>query len=208
MDEQKKGSRRRGEVLEEAILRAAWEELAETGYTHLTMERVAARAGTNKAVLYRRWKNKSELVMAALRKYLPKITNEIPNTGNLRDDVYTYLRTRVGPMRTIGARTIRGLMMEPRIWSTVIASIPQFIRRRSENKLAAAMTAILKNAELRGEVRLEKLSPRIISLPLDLLQYEVITRQEVSDESIAEIVDDIFMPLIRSNNQSMDQELQ
>ena len=202
MDEQKKGTRRRGEILEEAILLAAWEELAETGYTRLTMENVAARAGTNKAVLYRRWKNKSELVMTALKKYLPKITDEIPDTGDLRSDVYTYLHARVEPLKTIGAQTIRGLMMDPWVWRNVMATMPQIVQKRSENKLAAAMKAIMKNAELRGEVCIEKLPPRIITLPIDLLQYEVITKQgPVSDATIAEIVDDIFMPIIHALQQ-------
>ena len=202
MDEQKKGMRRRGEILEEAILLAAWEELAENGYTRLTMENVAARAGTNKAVLYRRWKNKSELVMTALKKYLPKITDEIPDTGDLRSDVYTYLHARVEPLKTIGAQTIRGLMMDPWVWRNVMAAMPQIVQKRSENKLAAAMKAIMKNAELRGEVCIEKLPPRIITLPIDLLQYEVITKQgPVSDATIAEIVDDIFMPIIHASQQ-------
>lgn len=200
MEEQKKGTRRRGEVLEEAILLAAWEELSEAGYTHLTMESVAARAGTNKAVLYRRWKNKSELVMAAMKKYLPRITDEVPNTGELRSDVYTYLHARVEFLKTIGAQTIRGLMMEPQVWHTLMASLPQIIQKKSESKLTADMKAILKNAELRGEINLEKLSPRIITLPFDLLQYEVITKQgPVSDAAIAEIVDDIFMPIIHAS---------
>ncbi len=202
MEEQKKGTRRRGEVLEEAILLAAWEELSEAGYTHLTMESVAARAGTNKAVLYRRWKNKSELVMAAMKKYLPRITDEVPNTGELRSDVYTYLHARVEFLKTIGAQTIRGLMMEPQVWHTLMASLPQIIQKKSESKLTADMKAILKNAELRGEINLEKLSPRIITLPFDLLQYEVITKQgPVSDAAIAEIVDDIFMPIIHASQQ-------
>jgi hypothetical protein len=64
--------------------------------------------------------------------------------------------------------------------------------------LEAVITAILKNAELRGEIRLEKLSPRIISLPWELLRNEIIIRQEVSDEAIAEITDDIFIPLVYS----------
>lgn len=203
MDKQKKGKRRRGEVLEEAILNAAWEELTETGYTHMTMESIATRAGTNKSVLYRRWADKSELVIAALRKYyFPKITNEIPNTGNLCGDVYAYLHARVEPLKTIGTETIRGLMMEPLVWRMITASMPQMIERRSESKLTAAMAVILKNAELRGEIRLEKLTPRIISLPVDLLQYELITKlKPISDEVIAEIVDDIFMPLIHATQQ-------
>lgn len=205
MDEQKKGTRRRGELLEEAILHATMDELAEIGYSHLTMESAAARAGTNKAVLYRRWANKSELVIAAIRNYLPQIvTNEIPNTGNLRDDMYTYLHMRVEPLKTVGVQTIRGLMMEPQVWRTIVASIPQIIQQRSENKenkIMTAITAIIKNAEHRGEVCLERLSPRIISLPIDLLQYEVITKQEITDTAITEIVDDIFMPLIHAAQQ-------
>lgn len=199
MEAQKKATRRRGEVLKEAILQAAWEELLEAGYTDMTMESVATRAETNKAVLYRRWNNKTELVIAAIQKHLPKITNDIPNTGNLRDDMYTYLQERMEPLKTVGVDTIRGLIMEPVVWRNLISSMPQLIERRSEHKMATAMTAILKNAELRGEVCLEKLPPRIVLLPLDLLQYELITKlKPVSDEAITEIVDDIFMPLIRA----------
>jgi len=199
MDEPKKGTRRRGELLEEAILLSAWEELIETGYTDLTMESVATRAGTNKAVLYRRWDNKAELVFAAIRKYyFPQITNEIPNTGNLRDDVYSYLRSRVEPMRIIGAQTMRGLFMEPVMWRTIIAAMPQIIQRRPDEAMTTMMT-ILKNAELRGEIQLDKLMPHVISLPLDLLRYALITKLEpISDDAIAKIVDDIFIPLVHT----------
>lgn len=199
MDERKKGTRRRGEILEEAILLAAWEELATTGYTHLTMESVASRAGTNKAVLYRRWANKYELVIAALHRHLPRITTETPDTGDLRSDVYTYLHGLTEPMRLVGAQTIRGLMAEPQVWQRLIAAIPQIAQRRAQSKFMTAMTAMLKNAEHRGEVCLEKIPSRVISLPLDLLQFEVVIKQSpVSDATIAEIVDNLFMPLIHA----------
>ena len=208
MEEPKKGTRRRGEVLEEAILRAAWEELSITGYPHLTMESVAARAGTNKAVLYRRWANKSELVLASLRKYVPRFTNEIPDTGNLRDDVYAYLHGIAEPLKAIGAQTIGGIMTEQLgspLFRRLVESMPQLSQRRSESKMMTAMTTILKNAELRGEARLEKLTPRIIALPFELLRNEIITRQEpISDEAIGEIVDDIFLPLIRAAKRRSD----
>ena len=59
------------------------------------------------------------------------------------------------------------------------------------------MITILKNAELQGEVNLEKISPLIISLPLDLLRYEIlVTHEPISDKTINEIVDDIFLPLV------------
>jgi len=79
------GSRRRGDVLENAILSAAWEELQETGYSKLTMEAVAVRAKTNKTAVYRRWPNKGKLIIASIIKYMPKPSLEAPDTGSLRD---------------------------------------------------------------------------------------------------------------------------
>ena len=61
--------RRRGPQLEAALLDAAWEELVHVGYASLTMESVAARAHTGIAVLYRRWPNKDQLVLAAIEHY-------------------------------------------------------------------------------------------------------------------------------------------
>jgi AcrR family transcriptional regulator len=191
------GNRRRGETLETAILQAAWDELADVGYAHVTMEGVAARAKTNKAVLYRRWPNKAKLVSAAILKYLPRPSYDVPDTGDLRTDVFTFLQGIAQPLQTIGAQTIRGLMIEL-LDTDLIASIPQIMRRGTEGKLTTAMLTMLKNAEARGEVSLEKISARIISLPLDLFRYEIlITHEPISDKEIVEIVDDIFMPLVQ-----------
>ncbi|HET6737281.1 MAG TPA: helix-turn-helix domain-containing protein, partial [Kribbella sp.] len=63
-------TRRRGAALEEAILRAAVEELQEVGYRELTMDGVAARAGTSKNVIYRRWPSRAALCVAAYREML------------------------------------------------------------------------------------------------------------------------------------------
>jgi len=62
-------TRRRGAALEAALLDAAWDELQVTGYQAMTMEAVADRAGTSRAVLYRRWPKRAELVVATLRRH-------------------------------------------------------------------------------------------------------------------------------------------
>src|SRR5664279_3898962 len=59
--------RRRGEDLETALLDATWEEFKAVGFYDLTIAAVAQRAGTSRAVLYRRWPGKVELVAAAAR---------------------------------------------------------------------------------------------------------------------------------------------
>lgn len=191
-------SRRRGEVLENDILQAVWNELAEVGYTHLTMEGVAARAKTNKPSVYRRWPQKSELVIASLQKQLSKRAIVIPNTGSLRSDLLNLLYNITKTMKVIGAETLHGLMAD-HFGKEMSTSLPLKIGAISDESDAVMMT-ILTNAQARGEVDLKKIKKRIISLPMDLIRYEVLTTHEpISDERIIEIVDDIFLPLVRTS---------
>src|ERR1700733_10146679 len=83
--------RRRGPELESALLEAAWNELVEVGFAGLTMESVAARAQTGIAVLYRRWANKDELVLAAIEHYRVVRPIALPDTGTLRDDLLALM---------------------------------------------------------------------------------------------------------------------
>jgi AcrR family transcriptional regulator len=192
------GNRRRGEILEAAILQAAWDELSEGGYTHLTMEGVAARARTNKAVVYRRWANKAKLVLAAIRKHVPRPAGDVPDTGDLRNDVLILLHGIAQPLQMIGAETMHGLMVEY-LDKDMLSSFPQRMHPGTQSRLTTAMMTILKNADTRGEVKLDTISPRVISLPADLLRYEILTTLEpISDTTIDEIVDDIFLPLVRT----------
>ncbi|MCB8818831.1 hypothetical protein [Desulfosporosinus shakirovi] len=61
----------------------------------------------------------------------------------------------------------------------LLSSIPQIIHPGTESRLTATMMNILKNAEMRGEISLEKISPRVISLLADLLRYEMLTTHEL-----------------------------
>src|SRR5687768_13717083 len=49
-----------------AAIAATLAELAESGYTALSLERVAQRAGVHKTTLYRRWGSREELVLEAM----------------------------------------------------------------------------------------------------------------------------------------------
>jgi AcrR family transcriptional regulator len=190
------GKRRRGKILEEDILKAAFDELSEVGYVHLTMEGVAIRAKTNKSVVYRRWANKSKLVMDALHKHVLGQPKGVPNTGDLSNDVLILLREIAEPLQNIGADTIRSLMVE-HLGENLISSIPQMVHPVGKSNLTTSMMTILRNAELRGEVNIEKIIPRIISMPLDLLRFEILTTHEpISDKMLSEIVNDMFMPLV------------
>src|ERR1700677_208205 len=103
-------TRRRGEALEAALLDAAWAELQAVSYASLTFEAVADRAGTSRAVLYRRWRSRPEMVIAAMRRHRPMLSGEIPDTGSLRGDVLALLRRMSSRLGEVGTETVYGLI--------------------------------------------------------------------------------------------------
>lgn len=187
-------TRRRGERLEQAILEAAWAELAEVGYTALTIEAVAKRAGTSKPVIYRRWPSRAHLVIAAWARQQP-IRPVIPNTGSLRADLI-WLFTRVAD-RTAGmmTETIAGVMAE----AFKHPEVQTLLKERLDSApLVTSIWTIVDNAVERGDLRPVVVPKLAARLPLDLIRSEAITcGTPISDETIASMVDDVYLPLLK-----------
>jgi AcrR family transcriptional regulator len=70
---------------DQAILAATRAALGDLGWGRLTIAGVASRAGVAKSTLYRRWPNKSALVVDAVAELFDEI--ELPDLGTLRADV-------------------------------------------------------------------------------------------------------------------------
>jgi len=186
--------RRRGEDLETALLDAAWEEFKAAGFYDFTIDAVAQRAGTSRAVLYRRWPGKVELVAAAARHVILKGRGPAPEpTGSLREDL-------IGMMGWANRTDVRTLIDATQHVGTYLAAegltfadIRQlFMQGRPVRTFSPIELAIQ-----RGEVDPRNVTPRIASLPFDLFRHEVILNaQPLSEETILEIVDDIVLPLL------------
>jgi AcrR family transcriptional regulator len=187
-------TRRRGAALEQAILRAAADELAESGYAGLTMDRVARRAGTNKNTIYRRWPNRAALGVAAYR-LLVEVELRPPDTGGLRADALALLRRINAGMSSPRADILRGLLAAVGDEPELLAEI----QGRFGDGGAGVWLTIVGRAVARGEVSPEALHPRVAAVPLVLLRNEYMTRGLVTvpDDTIVEIVDEVFLPLLR-----------
>jgi len=184
-------TRRRGAALQNALLDAAWTELQSAGYAKLTMERVADRAQTSRAVIYRRWSSRHELVIAALLHQQPTGTARIPDTGSLREDVLTIMRRAARRISDIGPATVVGLLNDLTADDTSDTIIEQLARGGGE-----VMNQALAHAAARGEAR-EHVPERVARLPLDLIRHELIlTHRPPSSKTLEEIVDQIFLPLV------------
>jgi AcrR family transcriptional regulator len=186
-------TRRRGAPLEAALLDAAWAELSAVGYQKLTMEGVADRAGTSRAVLYRRWAGRPELVIAALRRHRPMLSGDIPDTGSLRGDVLALLGRMSARLTEVGPGTVYGLLGDYFADPELLSSLQDQVLHIG----AGVMATILKRAAERGEAR-HDVSPRVATLPTDLFRHELFrTRTPPSARVIAEIIDEVFLPLVR-----------
>ena len=186
--------RRRGAALEGAVLEAAWGEIAEHGYAAFTVDSVAARAGTSKAVLYRRWASRAELAQAAITHCLQRDPMTDPETGSLRGDVIAFLRQANERRVGIGAQLIARLGEIQEATGTTIADLRDAAALGHEE----VMAQILGRAVERGEVDAERITERITRLPADLFRLELLmTSRPVADAVLVEIVDTIFLPLLR-----------
>uniref|UniRef100_A0AAU2VEM1 TetR/AcrR family transcriptional regulator n=1 Tax=Streptomyces sp. NBC_00003 TaxID=2903608 RepID=A0AAU2VEM1_9ACTN len=190
----RRGPRRRGEELEGAILLATLDELTEVGYAALTMERVAARARTGKAAVYRRWSSRAQLVVDACR--LGKISEVgLPDTGELRTDVLALLRQMSAKMDSPLGDIMRGLLGE----MTRDPELAALIRERVHTVGPSTILVILERAVERGEVEPWVLTSRRASVATDLLRNQFLMfGAPVADEVLTEIVDDVYLPLVLS----------
>ena len=188
-------TRRRGEELEQAILHAAAEELRESGYPGMTMDRVAARAGTNKNAIYRRWPHRAALGIAAYR-HLSDAAMPAPDTGTLRGDALEMLRRANETWSSPYGAILRGLLAaaadDPRLLT--------LMRERSgADTMDRAWLAMVERAAARGEAPAAAVRQRVATTPMMLLRAEYAMRgiPSVPDEVLVEMVDEVFLPLVR-----------
>ncbi|MEV4298714.1 TetR/AcrR family transcriptional regulator [Microbispora rosea] len=191
--------RRRGPELEAALLDAAWDELAEAGFARLTMESVATRAGTGIAVLYRRWANKDQLVLAALEHYRSSHPVDLPDTGTLRGDLLAALtgmaEARAAFFAVTAAAAFSGLL-------TSTGLTPAQVRDRiiGDQRLPR-VRAIYQRAHDRGEIDLDRIPPAVLAMPFDLVRHDLLMDLEPPKPArIRSILDDLFLPLARGHH--------
>jgi AcrR family transcriptional regulator len=186
--------RRRGEELEHALLDAAWLELTQKGYASFTMEAVAHHAGTSRPVVYRRWPTRQDIVRAAIARAVTQTRPQFPDTGSVREDLVTYMKELNSSRAALAAVLSVQLSAFYQETGTSLADLRDFMRAGQ----GASVETILERAVARGEIDPEKLTPRRASLPFDLFRHDVLmTLEPVPDETIEEIVDTIFLPLVR-----------
>ncbi|MEU4129816.1 TetR/AcrR family transcriptional regulator [Streptomyces wuyuanensis] len=186
--------RRRGPVLEQAILDAALEQLSTVGWGGLTMEGVAAGARTGKAAVYRRWPSKEDLVADALEAGLPSL-GEAPDHGSVREDLYQLARRMRAAMFSKPGCALRAVLHEcdtttaerfhGLIVSGVIEPSVQLFRQ------------VVRQGVARGDVRSDAMDDMVFDvIPAMMMYRSKVCGSEWRDTDIADMVDRVMVPLL------------
>jgi AcrR family transcriptional regulator len=182
--------RRGGEELTAAIHDAVRQQLHAEGYRGVTFEGVARVARATRPVLYRRYRSRAHMVVEAITPQVSAIAPG-PLPGALREDVIALMESARDRFRAVGPDTYRGLVAEAD--HELLARISLFTQEVGDEIARTVITA----AVTRGELGSTDISDRVKMLPVVLLRNEFLLG-DGDDEAIEQIVDDIYLPLLRA----------
>ncbi|MGH8997851.1 MAG: TetR/AcrR family transcriptional regulator [Acidimicrobiia bacterium] len=160
-------SPRRRRRTETAILAATLDLLGEVGFSGLTIDGIAARAGVGKATIYRHWSGKAELVVDALRSHAPPVPE--PDTGDLRADLLTMVGSLVQaitrpPLARVVPSLVEAAERDP--------ELERYLRQFGDER-KRGLAELLQRASARGHLR-----PDIdLDVALELVIGPVFTRR-------------------------------
>ncbi|MGO4747483.1 TetR/AcrR family transcriptional regulator [Streptomyces sp. 2MCAF27] len=175
--------RPRSAEADRAILGATRAALVELGWSKLTMGDVAARAGVAKTTLYRRWTNKSELVVDAVAALLDEQL-ELPDLGSLRADVEeTVLRFAALLTRPEAGTSLMAVVAE----ATRDEALRERIRTTIVNRQKRLVLLGRERAQARGELPRETdpaAAARTADMIFDVIAGAVMHRTLVSADPV------------------------
>lgn len=146
MAEIRSPGRPRDATVDEAILRAAKDLLAEGGVDAVSFTAVAERAGTTRPALYRRYADRTELAIAAIAS-MSAMTAPAP-TGDFRADLIAELRSFEAGITALKGVGLAAMVLADATAPAVKAAYRVSVVTPRRKRIAA----ILRDAARAGEV--------------------------------------------------------
>ncbi|HEX2466872.1 MAG TPA: TetR/AcrR family transcriptional regulator [Solirubrobacterales bacterium] len=171
-----------------AVIAATLTELADGGYSALSLEGVARRAGVHKTTLYRRWGTREKLVLEAMLARAGERIS-VPDTGSVRTDLLELARSAAANAATpeVAAMARAVAAQEPHN-PRLAAANQRFWAER-----LALDAVIVERAIERGEVAAGTDPRRAIESVLGPIHLRLLLTGEPIDRAFLEGVVDVVM---------------
>ncbi|MQA12754.1 MAG: TetR family transcriptional regulator [Pseudonocardiaceae bacterium] len=162
------GGRPRDPHIDTAVLDATLAVLDESGYTALSLEDIARRAGTTRPAIYRRWRGRARLALAALAVRLD--VAEVPDSGCTLCDLGEGLGVFIAAFGAIRPDVLGPLLAEcapdPELHTEFMATLFDPPR--------AAVARMLDRAVARGDLRADIDRELVLDMLGSLIHYRAL----------------------------------
>lgn len=184
--------RPRSEEAHRAILDATLELLVEVGFSAMTVEGIASRAGVGKATIYRRWPSKLPLVVEAFGR-LPGF--EEVDTGSLAEDLKKMLRSYLQTFNSTPLSAVLPSLAGERAHDPELSELFDPVSKGRRQPLVQAFERAVERGEIPADTDIElaadlvvgpiavqlffkggRLSPRMVGPMVDLALNGILAR--------------------------------
>jgi AcrR family transcriptional regulator len=135
--------------VDDAIVDATLALLTQRGFSVMTIEAVAEKAGVGKPAIYRRFADKAALVTAVIAGQLSNL--EVPDIGDTRLELWTAVQKGFPADASAYVRLIGGLIAEEERHPELIAGFRSHIL----GPRRANVQALIERGQARGDIRTE-----------------------------------------------------
>jgi AcrR family transcriptional regulator len=160
-----------------AILKATREILGRRGVHGLTVEGVAERSGVAKTTIYRRWRSKEDLALAALLEVIQEEPKPVRHVGGTQAALSAYLGRLIDNLNSkLYGRIVRGLISD--------LGIDLELARGFRERVLARRVAVVRELLQRGIERRELRRDVDLEIAVDLLLGPIYYRLLISGEPL------------------------
>lgn len=181
--------RPRSEQADQAILNATLRMLGTQGVAGTTIEGVAADAGVGKTTIYRRWANKTDLILAAISDIVPP--GDPPDTGTMAGDMAALAeiqqrRLAGSGLSGIVPRVLAESMSDPELHQDFVDRVVNPFREL----LRLFIERGIERGELRPDLEVEPLVDLLHAIPI----YKILMSR--GDPAALEGVPSAYLPIL------------
>lgn len=185
-----RSGRPRDPQVERSILAATQDLLVEGGYSATTIAAVAARARCGKSAIYRRWRTKPDLVVAAV--LAAQRSYDAPDTGSLRGDFLAaamHFADAGDRAADLLARVLSEIGRDPELYRAARASIGE--------PPVAMLVEVIERWIRRGVVSADVPVGLIADIVPTAAFGSVVLRQRgLPSQNIVDLVDHVVLPAL------------
>jgi AcrR family transcriptional regulator len=195
--------RSRGASRAAAILDVTLQLLNEVGYDELTMEAVAAGAGSSKTTIYRRWPDKPALVCAALIRGSKRFPELPAGAQSLREDLLAL----VALMAKLGATEDPGAFARLLAAAQKVPVVADAVRVGALEPRRRDCRDVVQRAIGRGELRDPHLATMLFELAIGQIMVRYLLQADGFDDAHQQdFVDNTLIPALKAHDKTIDME--